>query len=285
MKLKVGKATLDLQSPHVMGVLNVTPDSFFEVGRFFDTDAAVRKAESMAADGAAIIDIGGESTRPGASQVSAQEELDRILPVIELIASRVDVGISVDTSKPEVMRAAANAGAGMINDVYALRHEGALQAAADTNCAVCLMHMQGEPRDMQNEPGYDDVASEVCDFLAERVTACVSGGIQVQRILVDPGFGFGKADEHNIELLAKLELLQTIGRPILVGLSRKSTLGSLTGRDASEREAAGIAAAVLAYMGGARIIRSHDVAATLDALTIAAAVNQWRPYGSNAEID
>ena len=285
MKLKVGKATLDLQHPHVMGVLNVTPDSFSDGGRFFDTDAAVRQAESMAADGAAIIDIGGESTRPGASQVSAQEELDRILPVIEFIAGRVEVGISVDTSKPDVIRAAANAGASMINDVYALRHEGALKAAADTDCAICLMHMQGEPRDMQNDPTYANVAGEVCDFLERRVSACISGGIQAQRIVVDPGFGFGKADEHNIELLAKLKLLQTLGRPMLVGLSRKRTLGNLTGRNAGEREAAGIAAAVLAYMGGARIIRSHDVAATVDSLTIAAAVNQWRPNGSNAEID
>ena len=245
----------------------------------------MRHAESMAADGAAIIDIGGESTRPGAAEVSGQQELDRVLPVIEAIASRVEVAISIDTSKPEVMRAAANAGAGMLNDVYALRHEGALQAAADTGCAICLMHMRGEPRDMQNAPAYDDVAGEVCDFLAERVSACVDGGIQVQRILIDPGFGFGKADEHNIELLAKLELLQTIDRPILVGLSRKRTLGNLTGRDGGQREAAGIAAAVLAYLGGARIIRSHDVAATVDALTIAAAVHKWRPNGPNSEID
>lgn len=285
MKLTVGEVTLDLQHPHVMGVLNVTPDSFSDGGRFFDRDEAVRHAESMAADGAAIIDIGGESTRPGAAEVSGQQELDRVLPVIEAIASRVDVAISIDTSKPEVMRAAANAGAGMINDVYALRHEGALQAAADTDCAICLMHMRGEPRDMQDAPAYDDVAGEVRDFLAERVSACADGGIQVQRILIDPGFGFGKADEHNIELLAKLELLQTIDRPILVGLSRKRTLGNLTGRDAGQREAAGIAAAVLAYLGGARIIRSHDVADTVDALTIAAAVHKWRPNGPNAEID
>ena len=214
-----------------------------------------------------------------------QQELDRVLPVIEAIASRIEVAISIDTSKPEVMRTAANSGVGMINDVYALRREGALQAAAATNCAICLMHMQGEPHDMQAEPAYDDVAANVCNFLAERVSACVDGGIQAQRILVDPGFGFGKADEHNIELLAKLELLQILDRPILVGLSRKRTLGNLTGRDASQRKAAGVAAAVLAYLGGARIIRSHDVAATVDALTIAEAVNQWRANGSNTEID
>jgi len=285
MKLKVGEVTLDLEHPHVMGVLNITPDSFSDGGRFYDRDVAVRHAESMAADGAAIIDIGGESTRPGASEVSIQQELDRVLPVIEAIASRVEVAISIDTSKPEVMRTAANAGVGMINDVYALRRDGALQAAAATDCAICLMHMQGEPREMQVEPAYDDVTAKVCDFLAERVSACVDGGIQAQRILVDPGFGFGKADEHNIELLAKLELLQILDRPILVGLSRKRTLGNLTGRDASQRKAAGVAAAVLAYLGGARIIRSHDVAATLDALTIAEAVNQWRANGSNTEID
>jgi dihydropteroate synthase len=239
----------------------------------------------MAADGAAIIDIGGESTRPGAAEVSVQQELDRVLPVIEAIASRIEVGISIDTSKPDVMKAAEQAGAGMINDVYALRRDGALQAAAATDCAICLMHMQGEPRDMQQQPAYDDVAAEVCGFLANRVAACIDGGIPANRILIDPGFGFGKADEHNIELLAKLERLQTIGRPMLVGLSRKRTLGNLTGRDADSREAAGVAATVLAYLGGARIMRSHDVVSTLDALAIVAAVNQWRRNGLNPEID
>jgi len=285
MKLRVGEVTLDLQHPHVMGVLNVTPDSFSDGGRFFDTDDAVRHAESMAADGAAIVDIGGESTRPGASEISVQQELDRVLPVIEAIASRIDVAISIDTSKPAVMRAAAGAGAGMINDVYALRQRGAMQAAAATDCAICLMHMQGEPRDMQVRPAYDDVTREVCGFLAERVSACIDGGIRAQRIMVDPGFGFGKADRHNIELLAKLDLLQILDRPILVGLSRKRTLGNLTGRDAGQREAAGVAAAVLAYLGGARIIRSHDVAATLDALKLAGAVNRWQPNGADVEID
>jgi dihydropteroate synthase len=285
MKLRVGEVTLDLQHAHVMGVLNVTPDSFSDGGRFFDTDIAVRHAEDMAADGVAIIDIGGESTRPGAAEVSVQQELDRVLPVIEVIASRIEVGISIDTSKPEVMIAAEKAGAGMINDVYALRRQGALEAAAATDCAICLMHMQGEPRDMQDEPTYDDVAAEVCDFLADRVAVCIDGGIAAKRILIDPGFGFGKADGHNIELLAKLERLQTIERPILVGLSRKRTLGNLTRRDADSREAAGVAAAVLAYLGGARIMRSHDVASTLDALAIVAAVNQWRRNGLNPEID
>jgi len=272
--LKVGSIDLDLQYPHVMGVLNVTPDSFSDGGRFFDTDRAIQHAESMVAEGAAIIDIGGESTRPEAASVPLQEELDRVIPVIESISSRIAVGISVDTSKPEVMQAAANAGAGMLNDVSALQADGAIEAAAGTDCAICLMHMQGLPRSMQESPEYDDVAGEVRSFLEARVATCVDHGIEAARIVIDPGFGFGKLHRHNIELLSKLDTLQTLGLPILVGLSRKSTLGHLTGRNKADRTAAGVAAAVLAYLGGASIIRSHDVAATVDALKIAVAVHQ-----------
>lgn len=272
MKLRVGSATLDLQYPQVMGILNVTSDSFSDGNEFLDAAKAVQHAETMAAEGATIIDVGGESTRPGAREIAEQEELDRVLCVIEAIATRVDVIISIDTRRPAVMTAAASAGASMINDVFALRMEGALEAAAATACAVCLVHMQGEPRTMQQKPQYDDIVVEVGKFLADRISACVEAGIKAERIVVDPGFGFGKADRHNIELLAKLDLLQEFGRPILVGLSRKRTLGNLTGRDVGERSAGSLAAAVLAYTNGANIIRSHDVAATVDALKIAAAV-------------
>ena len=272
MNFKAGAVVLDLRQPQVMGVLNVTPDSFSDGGRYFDTDVAVRRAESMATEGAAIVDVGGESTRPGAEKISRQEELDRVLPVVEAIASRIEVAISIDTSTPAVISAAARVGAGLINDVFALRLEGALAAAAATDCAICLMHMQGEPRAMQDNPVYDDVVGEIGGFLRDRVNACVDNGIDIERIIVDPGFGFGKTDSHNIELLAKLDRLEVLGRPILVGLSRKRTLGSLTGRDVENRLPAGIAAAVLAFERGASIIRTHDVAATVDALRIAAAV-------------
>lgn len=272
MNIKAGAVVLDLQQPQVMGVLNVTPDSFSDGGRYIDMDVAVRHAESMATEGAAIVDVGGESTRPGAAKISEQEELDRVLPVVEAIASRIEVVISIDTSTPVVMTAAAGAGVGFINDVYALRLEGALAAAAATDCAICLMHMQGEPRAMQDDPIYDDVVGEIGDFLRDRVNACADSGINIERIIVDPGFGFGKTDSHNIELLAKLDRLEVLGRPILVGLSRKRTLGSLTGRDVENRLPAGIAAAVLGFERGASIIRTHDVAATVDALRIAAAV-------------
>jgi len=272
MNFKTGAVVLDLPQLQVMGVLNVTPDSFSDGGRYFDTDVAVRCAESMATEGAAIVDVGGESTRPGAEKISQQEELDRVLPVVEAIASRIEVAISIDTSTPAVMSAAAGVGAGLINDVFALRLEGALAAAAATDCGICLMHMQGEPRAMQDNPMYDNVVGEIGDFLRDSVNACVDNGIDIERIIVDPGFGFGKTDSHNIELLAKLDRLEVFGRPILVGLSRKRTLGSLTGRDVENRLPAGIAAAVLAFERGASIIRAHDVAETVDALRIAAAV-------------
>jgi len=274
MKLQAGTVTLDLSYPQVMGVLNITPDSFSDGRQFLDPVAAVQHAESMVAEGASIIDIGGESTRPGATEISEQQELDRIMPVIESLAGGVEVAISVDTRRPAVMRAAADAGAGMINDVFALRADKALQTAAQTGCAICLMHMQGVPRTMQEKPVYSDVLREVAGFLAERVSACRDAGIASERIVIDPGFGFGKADRHNIELLENLNALQEIGCPVLVGLSRKQTLGHLTGRGVHERSAAGIAAAVIAYLNGASIIRTHEVAATIDALKIAAAVRE-----------
>lgn len=264
--------TLAFDVPAVMGVLNVTPDSFSDGGLFVGRDAALRQAEAMARDGAAIIDIGGESTRPGAADVPEQEELDRVLPVVEAVVSAVDVPVSIDTSKPAVMRAAVAAGAGMINDIRALRAEGALEAAVDLQRPVCLMHMQGQPRTMQHQPAYDDVVAEVAGFLAERVRACVAAGLDEESIVVDPGFGFGKSPRHNVELLSNLRQLRTLGRPILVGLSRKSTLGELTGRDVGERMPASIAAAVIAVLEGAEIVRVHDVRETVDALRVTTAV-------------
>jgi dihydropteroate synthase len=272
MQLRLGSQSIDLTRPVVMGVLNVTPDSFSDGGRFADPDAAIREAERMAAEGAAIIDVGGESTRPGAAEVSLQEEIGRVVPVIRAIAERFGVPVSVDTCKPEVMQAAVAAGATMVNDVYALRRDGAIAMAASLDAAVCLMHMQGEPRTMQVNPRYDDVAGEVAVFLSGRVDACVAAGIERARILVDPGFGFGKTDRHNIELLAGLEQIRALGLPLMVGLSRKRTLGNLTGQPVEGRLAAGIAAAVLAVERGAHIVRTHDVGATLDALKVAAAV-------------
>lgn len=264
--------TLAFELPAVMGVLNVTPDSFSDGGRFTGRDAALRQAEAMARDGAAIIDVGGESTRPGAADVTEQEELDRVIPVVEALVSAVDVPVSIDTSKAAVMRAAARAGAAMINDIRALRGDGALAAAVELQQPVCLMHMQGQPRTMQQAPGYGDVVADVGNFLAERLRACVAAGLAENLLIVDPGFGFGKTPGHNVELLANLRQLRSLGRPILVGLSRKSTLGALTGRDVDERMPASIAAAVIAVIQGAHIVRAHDVGETVDALRVAAAV-------------
>jgi dihydropteroate synthase len=268
--LTIGTLALDL--PAVMGVLNVTPDSFSDGGRFTGRDAALRQAEAMARDGAAIIDVGGESTRPGAADVSEQEELDRVIPVVEAVVSAVDVPVSIDTSKAAVMRAAASAGAAMINDIRALRGDGALAAAVELQRPVCLMHMQGQPRTMQQAPEYGDVVADVGNFLAERLGACSAAGLAEDLLIVDPGFGFGKTPGHNVELLANLRQLRSLGRPILVGLSRKSTLGALTGRDVDERMPASIAAAVIAVIQGAHIVRAHDVRETVDALRVAAAV-------------
>jgi dihydropteroate synthase len=255
-----------------MGVLNVTPDSFSDGGCFFTLDAAVRHGAQMAADGAAVIDVGGESTRPGAQAVDLEEELRRVIPVIERLRAETRAIISVDTSRPEVMRAAAAAGAGLINDVRALRASGALAAAAASGCAVCLMHLQGEPATMQVAPQYADVVVEVRDFLAARVAACRTAGIASDRLVVDPGFGFGKALEHNLALLRHLAELAPETLPLLVGLSRKSLLGALTGRPAGERVAGSVALAVIAALHGARLIRAHDVAATVDGLRVVAAV-------------
>ena len=270
--LRCADRTLDLSVPVVMGVLNVTPDSFSDGGRFFSVDAAVAQGVRMAAEGAALIDVGGESTRPGAQPVEVQEELRRVLPVIERLRTSVSAVISIDTSKPEVMRAAAAAGAGLINDVRALRERGALAAAAASGCALCLMHMQGEPRTMQLAPHYVEVVGEVRAFLAARVAACRSAGIAADRLTVDPGFGFGKNLEHNLTLLRGLGELAADGVPVLVGLSRKSMLGKLMQREPGERLGGSVALAVIAALRGARIVRAHDVAATVDALKVVAAV-------------
>ena len=270
--LKLRTRTIDLSRPIVMGILNVTPDSFSDGGRFNDMQRAVAHALAMAEAGAAVLDIGGESTRPGAERVAATEELARVLPVLEALVTAGAPPVSVDTTKPEVMRAAAAAGAEMINDVMALRASGALDAAAATGCAVCLMHMQGEPRTMQQAPHYDDVVTEVYDFLARRVEACIGAGIEPARIVIDPGFGFGKTLEHNLQLMRGLARFSGLGVPLLVGVSRKSMIGALTGRPVAERLAGGLALATLAAQGGAAIIRSHDVAATRDALEVTAAV-------------
>ena len=257
-----------------MGVINVTPDSFSDGGCYATLDAALRQGERLAAEGAHILDIGGESTRPGAAEVSVAEEIDRVVPVIAALASRLDLPLSVDTSKPEVMRAAVAAGAGLINDIYALRRPGALAAAAQLAVPVCLMHMRGTPETMQREPRYIDPVAEVSAFLEERLAACVAAGIPRQRLLLDPGFGFGKTLEHNLVLLAGLPTLAALGPPLLVGLSRKSMIGALTGREVGERLAGSLAGAVLAVERGARVIRVHDVAATRDALGVTLALLQ-----------
>jgi len=264
---------LALDTPVVMGVLNVTPDSFSDGGRFFSPDAAVDHALEMVSQGARIIDIGGESTRPGADDVSLQQELDRVIPVVESVAARVDAVVSIDTSKPRVVKEAVAAGAGMVNDVFALRGEGALEAARDLDAAVCLMHMQGTPRTMQSNPAYQDVVTEVRDFLADRVRVCVEAGMARDRLIVDPGFGFGKTLNHNLELLRGMRALGDIGVPVLAGLSRKSFVGRLTGNSSMDGRIYGsIAFALAAVREGASIVRVHDVKGTVDALKIWQAV-------------
>jgi len=262
---------LSLARPLVMGVLNVTPDSFSDGGRFVRLEAAIEHGLAMISEGAALIDVGGESTRPGAAPVSVEEELARVVPVVRALSAEAAV-ISIDTSKPEVMAAAAAAGAALINDVRALRAPGALAAARDSGCAVCLMHMQGEPRTMQEKPAYADVVAEVAQFLSARLDACRAAGIPEARLLIDPGFGFGKTFEHNLTLLKGLPRLTRLGVPLLAGLSRKSMVGTLTGHAAGERLYGSLALAVIAVLRGARIIRAHDVAATVDALKVVAAV-------------
>jgi dihydropteroate synthase len=270
--LRCAAKTLDLSTPVVMGVLNVTPDSFSDGGRFLSPAAAIEQGLRLAAEGAALIDVGGESTRPGAAPVSVAEELARVVPVVRALSERTTAVISVDTSKPQVMQAAAAAGAGLINDVRALREPGALAAARASGCAVCLMHMQGEPGTMQQAPSYRDVLTEVQAFLGARVDACLAAGLQPDQLLIDPGFGFGKTFEHNLTLLRGLAELARADVPLAVGLSRKALLGKLTGRAAHERLYGSVALAVIAALHGARLIRAHDVAATVDALKVVAAL-------------
>jgi dihydropteroate synthase len=263
---------LRLDRPRVMGIVNVTPDSFADGGHHASVEAAVAHGLRLAEDGADVLDIGGESTRPGASPVDEATELARVLPVIEALAAKTTLPISIDTTKPGVMRAAIAAGAGLVNDVMALRADGALEAVAASKAAVVLMHMQGEPRTMQDAPSYDDVVGDVHRFLAERVFACEMSGIDKRRIVIDPGFGFGKALEHNLALLAQLRRFTEIGVPVLAGLSRKSSLGQITGRDVGGRVAASVAAHLVAVQNGAMLVRVHDVAETVDALKVWAAV-------------
>jgi dihydropteroate synthase len=271
--LSCGARRLDLRRPVVMGILNVTPDSFSDGGRYVTPAAALARARRMQEEGAAIIDIGAESTRPGAAAVSVQEELDRLLPVVEAVVRDVDAVVSVDTSTPEVMREAAARGAGFLNDVRALGRPGALAAAAATGLPVCLMHMQGEPASMQAAPHYGDLFAEVEAFLAARIEACAGAGIARERLVLDPGFGFGKALAHNLALLGGLQRFEALGCPLLVGLSRKSMLGAILGNAPVERRLhAGLAAATIAVLNGARIVRAHDVAATSEAVAVAAAV-------------
>lgn len=279
--LSCGRHRLDLSYPHIMGILNVTPDSFSDGGRHLATDDALRHAEQMIAEGAAIIDVGGESTRPGAEAVSVQQEMDRVLPVVEVLVRELDALVSVDTSTPEVMREAAHAGAGMINDVRNLRREGAMQAAVATGLPVVLMHMLGEPGDMQNAPHYEGaVEDEVMAFLAQRVAACEASGLRRERILLDPGFGFAKTVEHNLRLLHRMEKLQELELPLLVGMSRKSMIGKVLERPVEERLPGSLALSALAVERGARILRVHDVAAHVDAVNMAWAVlEEGKSYG------
>lgn len=273
MMLHCGQFKLNLDSPRVMGILNVTPDSFSDGGNFSQLDLAVEHALQLIEEGADLLDIGGESTRPNATHVSLQEELDRVIPVIEaLVANRINIPVSIDTYKPEVMRAAIAAGASMVNDVNALQEIGALDVVASADVGVCLMHMQGTPQTMQINPQYTDVVKEVSDFLLTRIHACTQAGIAKNRLLIDPGFGFGKTRAHNITLVQHLNELSQLGYPLLVGLSRKSVLGQVTGGDIDSRLHASVAAAVISTMKGAKIVRVHDVKATVEALKVVAAL-------------
>jgi len=269
--LKLGRYSLTLERPLIMGVVNVTPDSFSDGGRFFGTQQALEHARVLIEEGADILDIGGESSRPGAEPVGLDEELRRVMPVLEQLA-QMPVPVSVDTCKPDVMRRAIAAGAAMVNDINALREPGALEAVAQSQAAVCLMHMQGEPRSMQRDPQYEDVVAEVTAFLAQRVEAAQQAGIARERIVIDPGFGFGKSTGHNLELLQGLSTIAGLGQPVLVGLSRKSLFGKITGKPVADRVSASVAAALLAVERGAALVRVHDVAATRDALLVLNAI-------------
>ncbi|MBX8517599.1 dihydropteroate synthase [Pseudomonas cichorii] len=271
-RLPCGNRVLDLARTHVMGILNATPDSFSDGGRYSQLDAALRHAEAMVLAGATLIDVGGESTRPGAPPVSPVEELERVAPVVEAIGRELDVIVSVDTSTPEVMLETARLGAGLINDVRSLGRPGALEAAARTGLPVCLMHMLGEPGNMQDDPRYTDLVGEVGAFLRERMTQCAAAGIDRERIILDPGFGFAKTLDHNLSLFKHMEALHSLGRPLLVGVSRKSMIGAVLGRPVGERLYGGLALAALAMAKGARILRVHDVAETADVVRMIAAV-------------
>jgi dihydropteroate synthase len=273
MFLHCGKFKLDLSQPKVMGIVNVTPDSFSDGGRHFAPEAAINHARRLIEEGADILDIGGESTRPGSAPVSTQEELDRVLPVIEGLRD-ISIPISIDTYKPEVMRAALEAGAVMVNDVNALQSEGALDTVAKTAAAICLMHKQGVPQNMQHQPHYQDVIAEVSAFLRGRIVAATAAGIPLERLIIDPGFGFGKSLEHNLSLLKNLHAFTLPGVPVLAGLSRKSMLGTITGNVVGDRVAASVAAALIAVQRGASIVRVHDVRETVDALRVWSAVEK-----------
>ena len=271
--LRCGAFALNLSRPLVMGVVNITPDSFSDGGKFLAANAAIDHGLQLIEEGADILDIGGESTRPGAEPVNIDEELRRVLPIIQAMQGK-NVPISIDTMKPEVMKAAIQAGVSMVNDVNALRADGALEVCAESNVGVCLMHMQGSPRTMQLEPSYSDVVAEVKTFLLDRAQACERAGIARDRIVIDPGFGFGKNREHNLTLLRRLKEFRELGYAVLAGLSRKSVLGKITGQEVVSRVPASVAAALLAAQNGAQIVRVHDVRATKDALAILHAVNQ-----------
>jgi len=272
MEFKFGQRTLDLSSPRVMGILNVTPDSFSDGGLFNSVDKATVHAEKMVKEGAVFIDVGGESTRPEAKSISVQEEMDRVLPVIEKITGQIDTVVSVDTSSPALMREAANLGAGLINDVRALQTEGALQAVVDTGLPVCLMHMQGSPQEMQQKPHYQNVVSDIYGFLTKRIQVCEDKGISKNRIIIDPGFGFGKMLKHNLHLLRELEVFKQSACPVLVGLSRKSMIGNLLHLPIEQRLMGSLALAVMAIERGANIVRVHDVAETVQVVKITEAV-------------
>lgn len=265
---------LSLDIARAMGIVNVTPDSFSDGGQHDSTEAAIAHALRLVSEGADVLDIGGESTRPGAKEISEAEELQRVIPVIEALAKKITIPIAIDTSKPGVMRAAVNAGASIINDVFALRRDDALDVAAELKVPVILMHMQGEPGSMQAAPQYDDAVAEVHSFLTQRIFACEMAGISKKNIVIDPGFGFGKSLEHNLALLAQLRRFVEMGVPVLAGLSRKSMIGNLTGRDVNDRVYGSVAAALIAAQNGAKIIRVHDVAATVDALKVWNAVSR-----------
>jgi dihydropteroate synthase len=273
--LRCADKVLHLDRPQVMGIVNITPDSFSDGGRYFDSSRALAHALELVEEGADILDIGGESTRPGAAEVSVQEELDRVIPIIEALAAEVPVPISIDTSKPEVMYEALRSGAGFLNDVRALQEPGALETAAKSDVPVCLMHMQGAPRTMQDDPHYDDVVVDVEKFFRQRITACEQAGIKRERILLDPGFGFGKSLEHNISLLSELERFQSLDCPLLVGMSRKRMIGTLLGDVPPDKRLYGsVSAAVVAAMKGAAIIRVHDVRPTVEALKVVTAIQR-----------